>query len=217
MQLSVSLANDCLQAAKSRGYDASLVEGVNGFYADEKFQQYGITTFLNKTAKNSPGRRGCFLSHFELWKKCVELNEPILILEHDGLIIRDLPNNVLDTFSDILNLDPYRSDIGYDAKVKKSIDIQVSITHPVFKKTSLCGECIIGAYGYIIKPSGATKLIDHAINVGILPTDKYIGTDIVDIKTTNVPAVRLHPFFASRSIKDNSSTKDLGKYLKEPK
>lgn len=216
MPLSVSLANECLTSAKSHGYDASLVEGVNGFYANDKFQQYGITKFLNKTAANSPGRRGCFLSHFELWKKCVDLDEPILILEHDGLVIRDLPLDVLDTFTDILNLDPYRSDSGYDKKVKSSIKLTVSIVSPVFKKTSLCGDCIIGAYGYIIKPEGASKLIDHAINIGILPTDKYIGTSIVDIKTTNVPVVRLHPYFATRSIKENSSTKNLGKYLKEP-
>ena len=25
----------------------------------------------------------CFLSHYSLWKKCVELKEPIMILEHD--------------------------------------------------------------------------------------------------------------------------------------
>ena len=216
MSLSVSLANECLVAAKSHGYDVSLVEGVNGFYAGDKFNQHGITKFLNKTAANSPGRRGCFLSHFELWKKCVELDEPILILEHDGLVIRDLPLDALDTFTDILNLDPFRSDDGYDKKVKSSINSPISTISPVFKKTSLCGECIIGAYGYVIKPLGASKLIDHAINIGILPTDKYIGTSIVDIKSTNVPVVRLHPYFATRSIKENSSTKNLGKYLKEP-
>ena len=31
----------------------------------------------------SPGEKGCYASHYKLWQKCVELNEPILILEND--------------------------------------------------------------------------------------------------------------------------------------
>ena len=34
----------------------------------------------------------CFASHYLLWKKCVELNEPILILEHDAIFKENLPN-----------------------------------------------------------------------------------------------------------------------------
>ena len=29
------------------------------------------------------GEVGCVLSHFKLWKKCIELEEPVLILEDD--------------------------------------------------------------------------------------------------------------------------------------
>lgn len=32
---------------------------------------------------NGRGSVGCYLSHFALWKKCVELNQPILIMEDD--------------------------------------------------------------------------------------------------------------------------------------
>ena len=31
------------------------------------------------------GEVGCFLSHWRLWEKCIELNEPILILEDDAV------------------------------------------------------------------------------------------------------------------------------------
>jgi len=30
-----------------------------------------------------PGVIGCFYSHYNLWKRCVELNEPIMIFEDD--------------------------------------------------------------------------------------------------------------------------------------
>ena len=42
-----------------------------------------------------------FLSHHSLWQKCLDLNEPIVIFEHDAVLINDVPNLVL---FDILNL-----------------------------------------------------------------------------------------------------------------
>jgi len=40
---------------------------------------------LNRRLTN--GEVGCILSHIKLWKKCVELNEPILILEDDVIAL----------------------------------------------------------------------------------------------------------------------------------
>ncbi len=34
---------------------------------------------------------GCFMSHFNLWKRCVDLNEPILVLEHDAVVLAPVP------------------------------------------------------------------------------------------------------------------------------
>lgn len=36
----------------------------------------------------SKGEVACFLSHFLLWVKCVEIDKPIVILEHDAVMIR---------------------------------------------------------------------------------------------------------------------------------
>ncbi|MEZ9323151.1 glycosyltransferase family 25 protein [Vibrio sp. 10N.286.51.E5] len=32
----------------------------------------------------TPGELGCFASHYLLWEKCVELNEPIVVIEDDA-------------------------------------------------------------------------------------------------------------------------------------
>ena len=37
----------------------------------------------DRTIHNMDVQSGCFLSHYSLWKKCIELKEPIIILEHD--------------------------------------------------------------------------------------------------------------------------------------
>ncbi len=34
---------------------------------------------------------GCFMSHFNLWKRCVALDEPILIMEHDAVVLAPFP------------------------------------------------------------------------------------------------------------------------------
>jgi hypothetical protein len=36
-------------------------------------------------------RVGCAMSHFLLWRQCVQEDQPILILEHDAVFIREMP------------------------------------------------------------------------------------------------------------------------------
>ena len=51
-----------------------------------------ISTGLYKKmyeAKDQNRVIACALSHFRLWKKCIDLDEPILVLEHDARFIRD--------------------------------------------------------------------------------------------------------------------------------
>lgn len=42
------------------------------------------------SAKNPKTKIACALSHYLLWKKCVEIGEPILILEHDAIFTKTL-------------------------------------------------------------------------------------------------------------------------------
>ena len=47
------------------------------------------------------GEVGCFLSHYNLWKKCIELNVPLCILEDDAVV----PDNLYDDLDDLLETD----------------------------------------------------------------------------------------------------------------
>ena len=44
------------------------------------------------TTADKNKRIACFLSHYHLWKRCVDENEPLLILEHDAIFIRPMLN-----------------------------------------------------------------------------------------------------------------------------
>lgn len=211
---SVSLANDCIAAAQKFNINPEIWPAVNGHKAITKFSEYGITKFLHKKIISKPGVQGCFLSHYELWNKCVELNEPILILEHDGFMVRLFPDNIHDQYTDILNLDPYdQTDGEYDTHVKNSVTLPIDYYYRSDLKENRAGAYIGGAYGYLIKPSAAKKLINFSKEVGALPTDKHIGHNVVDLKSTTVPVVRLHEFYSVNSIVKFSSTKDLEKFV----
>ena len=117
---------------------------------------YNRSGFIEKYSRPENCIAG-FLSHHSLWMKCLELNEPIVIFEHDAVVTNDIPNLVL---FDILNLGKPSygkfntpTFIGYGSLVSK----------PYFP----------GAHAYRITPKGAADLINEAqFSAG--PTDIYI-------------------------------------------
>jgi GR25 family glycosyltransferase involved in LPS biosynthesis len=164
---------------------------------------------LTKIPRENNGVLGCFLSHFLLWKKCVELDNPIGILEYDAIFIKPIPSNILDCFDDYLNLDYtrhlYLNLNNQGDEYLKYIDIEKSNnlliktleeTNKNLNKNSLKyinNNHIKGAFGYILKPSGAKKLIDSTMKYGILPADIQINLFYCDIKYTSPSIVMLNP------------------------
>jgi hypothetical protein len=150
--------------------------------------------------------------------KCAKLNEPILILEHDGVVIRPLPDNILDQFDGVLKLDPLDPfnvlNLDYITEVEQSKDKPVEVfDQPAKGVWHGTGEFIWGAYGYIIKPHAALELVQFARRIGAAPTDVHIGRNIVNIKSTTVPVVKMNPKYITGNIKTMSSTNDLNQYV----
>lgn len=211
--LSEALSGDVISSANQYGINPEIHKAINGYDSYSLFKKYNINRFLCRTIIDYPGHQGCFLSHFQLWMKSVELNEPILILEHDGIFIRPLPENILDCFVDVLYLDPFSPyDSTYNQYVSESLSQEINYFDPPGNTWHGVGEYVSGAYGYIIKPNAAQKLITFATTIGAAPTDIHIGRNIVDIKSTTATIVRLHQHFGD-NIKEISSTEDLKQYI----
>ena len=210
-----TLSSECVSAASRFNIDVSIWPAVNGLTDGQtKCEQYQITTLAHKQVKKWPGALGCFLSHFELWTKCVELNETIIILEHDGEFIRPLPSDIENNFVDVLNLDPFnQSAVDYNQQILSSLSSPVEYFYPAASGTDLAGEYIFGAYGYCIKPAAAAKLINFARTHGALPADVLIGRTVVNLMSTTVPVVRLHSYYTSDNITKESSTANLSKFI----
>lgn len=195
-KLGESLGAKNIKIAQSFGLDAQVHTGVLGENSKRFFKKYKINRFLHQGIKRV-GQKGCFLSHFQLWQKCLELNETIIICEHDGVFLRNLPSNILD-FKHILRLESFEHwKDNYEEKVTSSVDKEIKIlTLPTEFKTHY-----VGYYGYAIKPEGAKLLIQQAQDVGIMPVDQFVDNRIVDIKSVSSSVVRLDKIYIGNTTK----------------
>jgi glycosyl transferase family 25 len=109
IETSLTTAINLQNKLKEFNVDAELFEGTYGSDAvqmmkDEgrKMHPWGIKG-PDKASDNieeenpkacTPGVKGCFYSHYRLWQKCVELNEPIIIWEDDIVLTRPYTQSI---------------------------------------------------------------------------------------------------------------------------
>jgi glycosyl transferase, family 25 len=121
-----------------------------------------------------PGVQGCFFSHYRLWKRCLDLAEPIMIFEDDVQVYRsyfpvEFPG-VLITCLGAVKRDRYLSYLYSPSGEPRAT---------AYFNTTLPGAC-----GYAIQPSAAEKLV-KIYEKTYLAADNAISTDLVDIRIHN--------------------------------
>jgi GR25 family glycosyltransferase involved in LPS biosynthesis len=217
-ETTLELLNDAIESGKQFGINVIAHPGV---YSDIKQLLASEKLFINhegahKVVPRKNGVIGCFLSHYFLWKKCIETNIPIGVLEYDAVFIKQLPTNLLSMFDDYLNLDYTRhthlisqsngDDYLKQINLEKNNEISVkTLTENTKAKNKhrfkyINNNHIRGAFGYIIKPCGAKKLVQAALQYGILPADIQPNLLYCDIKYVSPSAVMLNP----NGLKDRS-------------
>jgi hypothetical protein len=185
-EISENFANECISSSASFGITVEKFAGVYSNQVD-LLSNFGMIPYpgMKQIYKDNISQLGCFLSHYMLWLKCVELDEPCLIFEHDAVMIRPLPENVLDIFTHRLVLDayahPYQVDDPYAVYEERLKNETASITeYPLvpwenFRWGLLKHHFARGAHGYILKPLGAKQLIDSVHTRGWLPGDMVVN------------------------------------------
>jgi GR25 family glycosyltransferase involved in LPS biosynthesis len=163
---------------------AELFEGTYGNDAVKMMEEEGRTLHplgikgpidpnnLKINKMMNPGVKGCFYSHYRLWQKCVDLNEPIIIFEDDIVLSRQyLPID----WEDVLVLA-----LGHQQKSPRYMHL---LTNPEgkpraeeYKQSSMPGCC-----GYAIKPHAAKKLLKIYKNT-FLPADNAINVHHLQIE-----------------------------------
>lgn len=133
-------------------------------------------TELRKTAYGGrdPLRRvACSLSHFLLWEKTVEENQPILVLEHDALFVRQLdPAPILESKYGIVGINnPMHATFAFNKYHDMVQSSPQELMQPPMLASKEIPQGLPGNSAYVIKPFAAKHLIGLCYKYGLWPND----------------------------------------------
>lgn len=179
------------------GFENTLFPGITGDKAKElQLSDNRVIDFnaekhpIHIEYLNRPGVLGCFYSHYSLWKKCVELNEPIFIFEEDIVFYQKY--TPVD-FNGILLVC-----VNFQGRSNEEVENKLLYFEKFFEESNsdpyiipCTQDPIPGACGYLIQPDSAKKLcdiykysydaIDHCItnkNVNVFYHSKLMGREL---------------------------------------
>ena len=180
-------AIEAMISAKAHGLDAEMFEGYTPSRADEYIQRENLKPYspgpkLYDIKWKKGGVRGCMISHLEMWKKCVALDETVVILEHDSIVVSD---SYKTPFDKLLHLDKHRfvepdPDLGNTPAVEK-------LQH--YRKGQ---QQLQGTYGYVVKPETAKRLIRGAYEEGLTAADMFVKDLYCEIQVVTPRAVKVN-------------------------
>jgi len=113
----------------------------------------------------------CFLSHYSLWALCLAQDKPIVILEHDAIMVR--PYQVHKYYNNIVYL-------GSKEQYKNGKEVYTIPPHASDHKG--LDRFICRAHAYAIDPAIAKNLVSYSIQHGIITSaDAIIRSDMFGI------------------------------------
>ena len=131
------------------------------------FDSFDITQFIMRTSRlATPGEIGCFASHRELWRHCIAINEPILIMEDDFDLTAKFSSAVAELESLIAHCGFLRLQTESRGKSVKHIDTGEFSVHFYTKVPH-------GAAAYCISPDVA-KAFQISSRILTAPVDVFI-------------------------------------------
>jgi len=184
-EYSEACADRCIQSAAAVGLHVEPFRAVPREVAGEVLKVLGLrwtwaklnnahgrciqTGLLQHPYGELQAKIGCSLSHYLLWQKCVA-EGPLLILEHDAVFLRELPDF---EFNGICQInDP----AGATHRGQDWSDYMRARGPGVFPKTRVMEDPnkpdgLAGNSAYVIKPWAAQELIDAFHRLGVWPND----------------------------------------------
>ena len=213
-EFSVSMTAETIESLNKFNIDYELFDGVVGNAGIDVLKSFDVrpSGVVNKS-QWTPGTIGCLASHYLLWDKCAKQEEPFLILEQDGVLIRD-PREILPLVTHVCHLDAYLPfESGNDEHFKTYNDnlnkyepgVKKHPTSNFYIQNNITGSSFRGTYGYIITPQGARDVINFISKHGAFPSDKCLCENAAPIQRANSSYVRLNKFFSTLKIQKDYS------------
>jgi GR25 family glycosyltransferase involved in LPS biosynthesis len=173
--------NDDLHIEMVRAVTPDKIKGTTYSYPVEgETSVYEGMTLIGYKAKDISKKIACSLSHMNLWNKCVQLDEPIMILEHDAVFIRKFrPSKILNGIEDgdvLMINDPRgatRRGMVYHENIIKN-DKGIHLVKGVNTPEETVPDGLAGNSAYVITPAAAKKAIELQSSIGIWPNDALL-------------------------------------------
>jgi glycosyl transferase family 25 len=157
---SVKLSERCAQSCEQVGMPFEFFEGIDGtsgqLVVPAALQNCSALSWLKVVDHElSVTEIACVLSHFALWVKCLELDRPIVILEHDAVMVK-----------------AFREYLAYNQIVYLGGAEQVNLGWPVLPIPPHATlnhnyHFICRAHAYAIDPAMAKNLVAHLLKLGV--------------------------------------------------
>jgi glycosyl transferase family 25 len=166
----------------------------------KKLQGYALT----------PNEIGCYLSHKEAWKRCLEKNIPTLILEDDFVLFSNFEKILNALLNEVTEWSFVRLQGLYEVDFKKVLE------QSEFTLVKNQGDAV-GATAYLLKPSVAARLIKHSVDI-YEPVDHFLehyqkhGLEFLAIRPYPVDITRAKSTIADRS--ERAPVKGLQKRIR---
>jgi len=177
-ELSEKLAQRCAESCEKVGQKYEIYYGFNGtdkrgaIIPPEGLEDAPWLKWIKLyTTVLSSTQLACFYSHFSLWAKCLEIDKPIIILEHDAIMDRLYETHYM--WNGIVYL-------GCQEQAEGSGGIYPVPPHGSAEDG--LHRFICRAHAYAIDPAIAKNLIAHVIKHGICTSlDVTIRSDLFPI------------------------------------
>jgi hypothetical protein len=173
---SEKLALRCSKSCSDAGMKSVLWEAFNGtgdeIIVPEHIKNQQFLYWLKKpNNKYSNSQIGVFLSHYSLWAHCAAIDKPIVILEHDAIMVKALEQH---NFYNSIQFLGCKEQL-VSGRIPIGIPPHGSIYNGHWR-------FICRAHAYAIDPPVARNLLSYAIREGITKTlDVFMRCDIFSI------------------------------------
>jgi hypothetical protein len=166
-------AKRCAESCESVGQPYEFWDAYNGYedpIALPSHHSEVMNLFKVTDHYMTRGEVACALSHISLWNKCVQQDQPLVILEHDSVMLRPYTNHAV--FNSICYL-------GSNEQAEQGWGIHPTPPHASEGPNY---HFICRAHAYAIDPAVAKNLLAHVLKYGICaPLDILIRADVFPI------------------------------------
>lgn len=162
---------DCVRSLEQHGWQYELFRAIDGRkITQQDWRNIGITMSQHGKITQRPGAQGCWLSHHAIWTKCIQNNQPVIVLEHDAVVT-----------------EPWPMDLDYNSQLIKLYKSAQCKINPAF------GLWSKGSHAYTLTPAQAQQIIDHARERGAQAVDKHLGDQVLPWTFFDRDLVQLNP------------------------